>query len=186
MRIRIKETDIWKAPLAYPKYEVSSLGRLRDASSGNLLYPETHSGRYLRFKGVAVHKLVLLAFHGPKPFPKAQCRHLDGNRMNNRETNLCWGTARENYNDKVAHGTAFESENVRIKLSNSARGKVITGETKYRMRVAHLGVPLSTEHRAIQKEKALERWKRYREQKSLADINNAGATTYPMKLVTAP
>jgi hypothetical protein len=35
-----------------------------------------------------------------------QCRHLDGDRANNRASNLAWGTPRANYEDAVLHGTA--------------------------------------------------------------------------------
>lgn len=53
----------------------------------------------------AVHRLVCEAFHGPRPSPKHQVRHLDGNPQNNRADNLCWGTAKENGEDRVRHGT---------------------------------------------------------------------------------
>ena len=53
-----------------------------------------------------VHKLVLMAWHGPKPFPEAQCRHLNGNSLDNRPENLVWGTCKENAADKVRHRTA--------------------------------------------------------------------------------
>lgn len=55
--------------------------------------------------GHSVHSLVLSAFVGPRPSPRHQARHLDGARTNNRIENLAWGTARENSDDRVAHGT---------------------------------------------------------------------------------
>lgn len=55
-------------------------------------------GRACRF----VHRLVLEAFVGPCP-PGMQCRHLDGNSLNNRLSNLCWGTPKENLDDAVRH-----------------------------------------------------------------------------------
>jgi hypothetical protein len=55
-------------------------------------------------KTIRVHTLVLLAFHGPKPFDNAVCRHLDGNKLNNRPQNLKWGTAKENAQDMIEHG----------------------------------------------------------------------------------
>jgi HNH endonuclease len=52
----------------------------------------------------AVHRLVLEAFVGPCP-EGMECRHLDGNRTNNRLDNLAWGTRIENHEDMKRHGT---------------------------------------------------------------------------------
>jgi hypothetical protein len=51
-----------------------------------------------------VHQLVCEAFHGVRPFPEAQVRHLDGNKLNNRADNLQWGTPEENWADRRLHG----------------------------------------------------------------------------------
>jgi len=56
-----------------------------------------------------VHRLVLLAFRGPCP-GGMECRHLDGNRANNRLENLCWGTKRQNFDDRARHGTMPRGE----------------------------------------------------------------------------
>lgn len=56
-----------------------------------------------------VHELVLLAFEGPRPVG-AVTRHLDGNQLNNRPSNLKWGTRSENYQDMVDHGVAPRGE----------------------------------------------------------------------------
>lgn len=54
-----------------------------------------------------VHHLVLETFTGPRP-EGMECRHLDGNPANNALSNLKWGTAHENYLDRVEHGTAIQ------------------------------------------------------------------------------
>lgn len=51
-----------------------------------------------------LHTLILTAFLGPRP-KGMQCRHLDGNKENNKLINLCWGTQSENQQDAVKHGT---------------------------------------------------------------------------------
>lgn len=51
-----------------------------------------------------VARLVLETFVGPCP-DGMECRHLDGNKLNDDLENLCWGTRYENIQDKVIHGT---------------------------------------------------------------------------------
>lgn len=57
-----------------------------------------------------VHTLVLTAFKGP-PKPGQQCRHRDGNKLNNDASNLLWGTVTENNRDRVKHDTIPHGEN---------------------------------------------------------------------------
>lgn len=57
-----------------------------------------------RQKTFGVHILVCAAFHGPKPFAKAEVRHLDGDGENNTPDNLRWGTHAENMRDITRHG----------------------------------------------------------------------------------
>ena len=54
----------------------------------------------------AVHHLVALAFYG-EPEPGQQIRHLNGTRTDNRPSNLAWGTAQENAQDRSRHGRAY-------------------------------------------------------------------------------
>lgn len=51
-----------------------------------------------------VHHLVLETFIGPRP-KGYQCRHLDGNPLNSKLSNLKWGTRKENQIDRLGHGT---------------------------------------------------------------------------------
>lgn len=72
------------------------------------------SGRAYR-----VHRLVALAFL-PTPPPGSQIRHLDGDKNNNHISNLRWGTARDNADDRERHGhTARGSRNGWAKLADS-------------------------------------------------------------------
>lgn len=70
-------------------------------------------------KQLNVHTAVLLAFVGPKP-NGMECRHLNGNCLDNRLENLCWGTHQENMQDQIRHGTAAclrkGDENIRARL----------------------------------------------------------------------
>lgn len=114
----------WLPIERWPDYEVSDFGRVRratDSPSANckrghillLKKPSKHtpylsvgltfSGQRQRY--FSVHVLVCTAFHGPKPFPKAQVRHLDGCHTHNHYQNLIWGSQKENSEDMLVHGT---------------------------------------------------------------------------------
>jgi DNA-binding CsgD family transcriptional regulator len=73
--------------------------------------PRTHGYLAVTYRGHdgqrhtdSVHVLMCEAFHGPRPEGKV-VRHRNGNNQDNRPENLCWGTMRENYEDRDAHGT---------------------------------------------------------------------------------
>lgn len=59
-----------------------------------------------------VHRLIALAFLGPAPFGGAVARHLDGNQLNNRASNIAWGTVKDNYLDAIRHGTRGHGESI--------------------------------------------------------------------------
>ena len=56
-----------------------------------------------------VHRLILETFVGPRP-QGMECRHLDGNPLNNHLINLCWGTRDENFADRVRLGESSKGE----------------------------------------------------------------------------
>lgn len=96
-----------------PDGTVWSLGSNWRGYGPRQLTAHPNSGGYLRVrmgsgelrKSAMVHKLVAEAFIGPKPSPVHQVRHLNGNKTDNRASNLAWGTAAENAADRDGHGT---------------------------------------------------------------------------------
>jgi hypothetical protein len=78
-----------------------SVGELRQIAPivGIGGYLHVHVNRRVR----NIHHLVLETFVGPCPEGMC-CRHLDGNPANNNLVNVCWGTYRENWEDKIVHG----------------------------------------------------------------------------------
>ena len=87
-------------------YEIDSGGNIRNLNTGRELRPYLNAGGYrevtLGRKSWRVHRLVLLAFVGPS---ELGVRHLDGDKLNNKLSNLAYGTQRENVHDSMRHGT---------------------------------------------------------------------------------
>lgn len=92
-------------------YEVSNHGRVRSSRQGRIkpvqcwvdkrgYWHVTLDGRQRK-----VHHLVLEAFVEPRPHPRSETRHLDGDPGHNWPGNLAWGTRLDNAADKRRHGT---------------------------------------------------------------------------------
>lgn len=102
-----------------------------------------------------IHRVVCTLFNG-KPPEGAQCRHLDGDMTNNSASNLAWGTALDNSNDKFLHGTvAFGELNPMAVLTAEKveeMRKVREASNKPFRRIAKdFGVSTMTAFRAITK-----------------------------------
>lgn len=112
-------SEIWKPIPSWPGYDASSHGRIRRSvvranahpprvlagtrlKSGYITVETTRDGQRLT---AGVHVLVCEAFHGPRPSETHQVRHLDGVESHNAESNLAWGTPKENAADRSKHGT---------------------------------------------------------------------------------
>ncbi len=114
--------EVWKPWPRCPRYEASSLGRVRFTRADGSIriaaaftniarggYDLVHvilDGKKTR-RGS--HQIVAEAFHG-LPQPGQQVRHDDGDPRNNVPDNLLWGTILQNHNDKRRHGTALFGE----------------------------------------------------------------------------
>lgn len=118
-------------------YEVSDLGRIRSLArtvnqpkNGQHIYPSkvlspiyrrgyqcatlTRSGVRTQ---VYVHRVVLKTFCG-EPSAEQEACHNNGDRADNRLSNLRWDTRRANMADKVKHGTQpFGTQSVFAKLT---------------------------------------------------------------------
>jgi hypothetical protein len=129
--------EIWKPIPDFPGYEVSDHGRVRsywkitpigrgkgtkstiELSPQRIVKSCVYFKKYLtiglwkdrKHTTIAIHTLVLEVFVGPAKKGEV-CRHLDGNRLNNRRINLCWGTYKENSLDRLKHGTMYFGTNL--------------------------------------------------------------------------
>jgi hypothetical protein len=109
----------WRAIPGFSNYEVSKYGQIRYRHTQKIRKPQMR-GNYLvlvirndgeRKKAIcSIHLAVLTAFVGPRPNGR-EGRHLDDNKMNNRLTNLAWGTRRDNVEDGLRNGRFFRGRN---------------------------------------------------------------------------
>ena len=95
--------EIWKSIDGYANYEVSSFGRVRNATTERILKPWTQNTGYLIIrlwrdgnqKQCLVHRLVAQEFVD-NPLNKRIVDHIDGVKTNNTFDNLRWASDTEN------------------------------------------------------------------------------------------
>jgi NUMOD4 motif/HNH endonuclease len=156
--------EIWRDIPGYiGLYQASSEGRIRSLDrtvselyilSGlripkKVLSPSTdnHGGRQTvvlcrggEMKRFQVHRLVLFAFKGLAPVG-TECRHLDGNHLNNRPGNLEWATHTANMEDKEVHGTQTQGEDhPRAKLTDKQVREIRAASATHRELAQRYGV----------------------------------------------
>lgn len=123
---RDKGAEQWKPVDGFHGlYEVSDQGRVRSTElslkGSSLLTTRVRKHGYVevhlfdrnarKYRDKLVHRLVAAAFIGPQPDdPLSVVCHWDGDRLNNRASNLRWGTRKENEADKLRHGTKLLGE----------------------------------------------------------------------------
>ena len=98
----------------FPGYLVTDEGAVIRVATHQPMKPQLRAGYHrVKLSGscgmrhwMAVHKLVLEAFIGPRPTKRHHGAHGDRNRANNRLKNLRWALPEENEADKKLHGTA--------------------------------------------------------------------------------
>lgn len=101
--------EIWKPVVDWPRYEVSSLGRVRNVKTGRIRKLQFSQRRgkkeYQRVSlcdsqgkshSIKLANLVAYAFIGPRPSPEMTINHIDGIKINNTPSNLEYCTRAEN------------------------------------------------------------------------------------------
>lgn len=163
-------TEIWKPVPDVSGYEVSNLGRVKNANKTTCLsfgfwgdYYTVQLGR----QGGAhlVHRLVAQAFIA-NPDDKPQVNHINGNKRDNRAENLEWVTASENAQHALKTGLHVYTPEVRKAISNGLKGKPKSEE--HRRKLAVVASNISDETRKKYSEYAKNRTPEHRKHLSEA------------------
>lgn len=116
--VQLLEGEIFKWIPGYERlYLISNHGRVYSKISEKILKSGVDSDGYFivslcknkKKLTKTIHTLVLQTFIGDK-LKNQQVRHIDGNRKNNKASNLVYGTAKENQDDRGIHGTKSYGE----------------------------------------------------------------------------
>lgn len=175
-------TEEWRPVVGFEGfYEVSSIGRIRSVDRvipyrdgrkpkrfpGKVLaqminakgYPALQLKACGRIRGRTVHILVCEAFHGSRPSPDHEVRHLNGDPADNRVENLAWGTRAENAQDSLRHGTNWQASKTRCpeghpydeeNTRRTASGRMCRECKRLAGRAAYRDDPAKVNARAIQ------------------------------------
>jgi len=160
--------EVWLDVIGYEGlYEASNLGNIRRSYAaphrslgvpGGVLKQAVQKNGYHtvslsndgNVESYRVARIVLSAFCGPEPFDGAHAAHNDGDKSNNRLTNLRWATPKENQKDIERHnrrckgsdvfGSVLNDDNVR-----EIRKRIQAGERNPKI-ANDFGVSISTIH----------------------------------------
>lgn len=127
----------WRTAKNYPKYEVSSDGRVRNKETRCTLSPALRKDDYLQVSlfydggkrtSQKIHRLVAETFI-PNPDNKPEVNHLDHEKTNNNVSNLNWATRSENLKDSYGKGINSLHKN-RLKAWEKNRKRTIWWNAK--------------------------------------------------------
>jgi hypothetical protein len=148
----------WRRVAGYPHYEVSSLGRVKNVTSGRFLRPSvsTRKGKNYSFlrvcltnghgaKPYSVHRIAAAAFLGPRP-DGTEIDHADGNPLNNAIENLSYVTHAENMRraTRVPKGEGHLRAKITDDVVREIRRREAAGRAKSASLVAEFGIGLKT------------------------------------------
>ena len=107
--------EVWRDIPEFSNYRISTYGRIAGKKRKKVLNPTPDKDGYLgttitndngKRKSIKAHRMTLITFKGPPPFPDAQAlHHPDPDVTNNHITNLRWGDNFQNQVDYLKEKT---------------------------------------------------------------------------------
>ena len=116
------EGERWKISTVSSNYAISNFGRVFSLATERLIRQEPNSCGYMRFgwqetpkkrSKVLTHREVALLFLSDQSVDGKQVNHKDGNKQNNRATNLEWVTGSQNTAHAHANGLVPSKKGIR-------------------------------------------------------------------------
>ena len=111
-------------------------------------YPKVYLYKDGVRKHLSVHVLVMLAFVGPRP-DGLQIRHKDGDVTNFKLDNLCYGTPKENADDRRIHGTHLEGERCYNSVLTERKVRIARGLHKLDFTVKRIAEILDVKYQTV-------------------------------------
>lgn len=150
-------------------------GRIFNIDKKEFVKPFIMSNGYmaicLKGKIEKIHVLILETFSGNRP-QSFQCRHLDGNKLNNNIENIKWGTPKENGEDRALHRKSMidkeissidNNKIIKIKemiLNNLGFNEIVNKFNIHKCTIKHIKKQVLKEQKIIKKNKKTNKYQR--------------------------
>ena len=108
--------SLWKDIPNFENYQAHPEGEIRNKTTKRVFTTECKKHRYISLiingTSIAKHRLIALTFHN-NPTNLEQVNHKDGNKRNNKASNLEWISLSDNVKDSVKRGKTKPIKNAR-------------------------------------------------------------------------